>query len=276
MFGCRPLRGFVLALLLATLAGPAAAQDNRVDIELVIAVDVSWSMDRDEQRFQRDGYVAAFRHPDVIDAIRHGGWGAIAVIYVEWAGSGLHSVIVPWTRIDGAETANAFADALAKAPINRQWRTSISGAMNHAAEQFDESPYAGLRHIVDISGDGPNNQGEHVDIVRDRMVERGITINGLPLMIKRSGPGDYLGVVDLDIYYRDCVIGGTGAFMIAVKDRANFWEAIKRKLLLEIAGPVPRVIRAQARAHRPDGTTDCLIGEKLWREWREGGWGWQE
>src|SRR5690606_9351677 len=141
-----------------------------VDVNLVLAVDVSWSMDADEKQVQRDGYVAAFRDRDVIQAIRDGGWGAIAVTYVEWAGSGLGEVRVPWRRIHDAASANGLADELAAAPIGRLTRTSISSAMEISRRLLDQSPFKGLRRVVDISGDGPNNQGPRVDETRDKLV----------------------------------------------------------------------------------------------------------
>ncbi len=255
------------------LHGRAAAEPLPVDLELVLAVDVSWSMDYDEQALQRSGYVAALRDPLVIDAITGGGWGRIALTYVEWAGTSLQHTVVPWRLVDSETAAREFADSLEAAPIGRLRRTSISGALQHGAHLFDINAFGGLRRVIDISGDGANNQGPPVTVLRDRLVAEGIVINGLPVMIKTSNPSGYFNVPDLDIYYEDCVIGGPGAFALTVTDPHRFATAIRQKLILEIAGPVPapdtspaRIIPAQLVAGEP--RIDCLIGEKNWRRWR--------
>lgn len=262
-----------LAALICTLgivfgaARQAVAEPLPVDLELVLAVDVSWSMDLDEQQFQRAGYVAAMRDPAVIDAIVGGGWGRIAVTYVEWAGTGLQTIVVPWTLIDSAESAEAFAARLGSVRIGRLRRTSISGALGFAEAYFEANDYAGLRRVIDVSGDGANNQGIPVTVVRDRLVDKGIVINGLPIMIKANNPGGYFGIPNLDIYYEDCVIGGPASFVIPVDDVNRFATAIRQKMILEIAGRQPRIMRVQLARKEP--RIDCLIGEKLWREWRE-------
>jgi len=248
-------------------AGPARAEPLPVDLELILAVDVSWSMDLDEQQFQRAGYVAAMRDPAVIDAIVGGGWGRIAVTYVEWAGSDLQTVIVPWTLIDSAESAQLFAAGLASMRIGRLRRTSISSALNFSEQYFDDNDFQGLRRVVDVSGDGANNQGMPVTALRDRLVSKGIIINGLPIMIKASNPGGYFGIPNLDIYYEDCVIGGPASFVIPVDDVNRFATAIRQKMILEIAGHMPQIVPAQLTQKAP--RIDCMIGEKLWREWRE-------
>ncbi|SMF80337.1 Protein of unknown function [Tistlia consotensis] len=260
--------GFLLLLLLGLPpARPAAAEERPyVDLELVLAVDVSRSMDRVELEVQRSGYVAAFRHPQVLQAITGGLHRRIAVTYVEWAGIATQEVIVPWTLVDGPASAEAFAARLEAAPIREAHGTSISGGLAYAARRFAESGVFGLRRVVDISGDGPNNQGIPVTGARDALVEAGITINGLPLLLGRAG--GFLDIRLLDVYYEDCVIGGPGAFMVPVTDMAEFGMAVRRKLILEIAGlparPEPaRLVRVQALAPR----IDCLIGEKLWQNW---------
>lgn len=251
--------------------GQNRAVDSPVDLELILAVDVSWSMDMDEQEFQRAGYVAAMRDPQVIDAIVGGGWGKIAITYVEWAGSGLNSVIVPWTLVDNAESAHAFADSLSVGRIGRMRRTSISSALAFADEHFASNPYRGMRRVVDVSGDGANNQGAPVTSLRDRLVAKGIVINGLPIMIKASNPGGYFSIPNLDAYYKDCVIGGPASFVIPVDDVNRFAAAIRQKMILEISGLTPPV---EAHIHKAqmsldEEKADCLIGEKLWRRWRE-------
>lgn len=261
------IRTPAIALLACLAMTPAARAQDAVDVTLVLAVDVSWSMDTDEKQVQRDGYVAAFRDPDVIQAIREGGWGAIAVTYVEWAGTGLGQVLVPWRRIHDGASANAFADELAAAPIGRLTRTSISSAMEISRRLLEQSPFRGLRRVVDISGDGPNNQGARVDETRDELVGQGITINGLPVIFKRNNPSGFPSIEHLDVYYEDCVIGGTGAFIVTVTDTSQFAAAIRRKLLLEIASAEPTAIPAQDE--RTTGGTDCLIGERMWQMWQQ-------
>lgn len=257
-----------LMLMVSAMALPATAnaEDLAVDVELVLAVDVSWSMDFEEQRLQRDGYAAAFRHPAVIDAIRHGGWGRIAVTYVEWAGSYSQVVVVPWTIIETPEDAEAFAASLSQEPISKLRRTSISEAMAFAADRFADNQVAGLRRVIDISGDGPNNQGRAVLDARDEVIASGIIINGLPILIGRPGSFSFFDIADLDIYYEDCVIGGFGAFIVPVRAASQFAEAIRRKLVLEIAGVMPEIVPAQVQTSEP--RIDCLIGEKIWQRRR--------
>lgn len=237
-----------------------------VDVELVLAVDVSWSMDLDEQRLQRRGYVEAIRDPAVVKAIQRGDWGRIAVTYVEWAGVGLQRTVVPWRVIETPADAEAFAQDLDGAAIGRMRRTSISSALIASADLFDNG-IDGFRRVIDVSGDGPNNMGLLVTEARDQVIGRGITINGLPIMIKERISGDYFQIENLDEYYADCVIGGFGSFMITVESAQQFGEAIRRKLILEIAGMEPRVQKAQYTMRRAP-RVDCAIGEKQWRRWR--------
>ena len=244
----------------------ARAQEVDVDLELVLAVDVSRSMDRSEQELQKDGYVAAVQHPEVIAAIRAGFLGRIAVTYVEWAGPTAQAVIMPWTLVDGAETAAAFGAGIAGRPVSNMRATSISGALAFASGLFDGNGFRGTRQVIDVSGDGPNNMGMPVLAAREAVLARGITINGLPIMINTDYFGSY-SIRELDIYYEDCVIGGPGAFLVTVDSPDRFAEAIRRKLVLEIAGAPPRIIPAQGRSREP--RVDCLIGEKLRRRWME-------
>ena len=258
---------FVLAAALAAALGgrPALAAPPDVDLELVLAVDVSRSMDYDEQRLQRDGYVAAFRHPEVIAAISSGAIGKIAVTYVEWAGPFYQTIVVPWTILANGADAEAFATKLAAAPLMNETGTSISGGLSFSGQLFDTSGARGLRRTIDVSGDGPNNMGLPVAPMRDQLVEEGITINGLPIMLKRSYSFGPFNIPNLDVYYEDCVIGGPGAFMITIDDISRFEIAIRRKLVLEIAGLPPRVIPA-AETLRPP-RIDCMIGEKSRGRW---------
>ena len=239
---------------------PALAQ-TVVDLELVIAVDVSLSMDLDEQRLQRDGYIMAFRDPEMHKAITSGPNGRIAVTYMEWAGPPTQQVVMPWTVIDSAQAAGAFADRLEAAPISRARMTSISAALQFSGRLFDSSGAKGIRRVIDVSGDGPNNAGMPVVPVRDELIAKGIVINGLPIMLKLAQ--GFFDLAELDLYYADCVIGGTGSFMIPIKQRNEFQTATRRKLLLEIAGyePPARVMKAGATP-----AVSCTIGEQQWME----------
>jgi uncharacterized protein YbaA (DUF1428 family) len=239
---------------------PAEAQ---VDIELVLAVDVSYSMDLEELAIQREGYAQAVVSTEFLQALKGGPHGKVAVTYFEWAAANDQKVIIPWRVIDGPETADAVAAEIMKAPLRRASRTSISGAINFGMQLFGENPYKGLRRVIDISGDGPNNNGEPVLIARDAALEKGVTINGLPVMVKQASYTT-MDIEQLDLYYEDCVIGGAGSFVVPIKDRAKFKEAIRTKLVLEVAGlqPEGRPIPVQARQPR----IPCTIGEQLWRE----------
>jgi hypothetical protein len=258
------LHSLAIGLVAVMGAAPVCAQTS-VDLELVLAVDVSRSMDLDEQHLQRDGYVAALRHPDVVDAIRSGPLGRIALTYVEWAGPQSQSVIVPWTIIDGEAAATRAADLLSAAPLGRYTGTSISGGLLFAAQSLGKNSFAGTRRIIDVSGDGPNNRGLPVRPISTGIADSGVTINGLPLTLKI--PVQPYGIADLDIYYEDCVIGGPGAFTLPVREKAQLAVAIRRKLVLEIAGTPPRVI--QVAEARPEPRIDCMIGERLIERWLE-------
>jgi hypothetical protein len=257
-------------LILAAGVMPVRA-DSTVDLELVLAVDVSLSMDIDEQRLQRDGYVEAFRDPDVQRAILSGLHKRIAVTYFEWAGDHIQQIVVPWTLVDSPMAALALAEQLAAFPISRNRFTSISSALEFAVDLLEDSPYRGLRRVVDVSGDGPNNQGAPIHLVRDKVVQKGIVINGLPIMIRPSNFGgfaSYFDIPDLDVYYTACVVGGPGSFVIPVRDRGEFATAIRRKLILEIAGRRPAsggraIVPVQNPGPGAQGV-DCLVGEKLW------------
>jgi len=240
-----------------------------VDVELAIAVDVSYSMDPEEQALQREGYVQALTSREFMQALREGVNGKIAITYFEWAGEFDQKIIVPWRLIEGPESADAVAAEIANAPYRRAARTSIAGALVFAKPLFDHSGYRGLRRVIDVSGDGANNAGPLIVPTRDDVLAAGITINGLPIMLKRPTPGT-MDVENLDVYYEDCVIGGPGAFVVPIRERSKFIEATRTKLVLEIAGrqPAPRVVPASAQAPR----ISCTIGEKMWQE-RWGGRG---
>lgn len=266
MGGTSTLMELSLAAVMAATT-PAFAQETEVDLALVIAVDVSRSMDFGELELQRDGYVAAFRHPEVIAAIGAGATGRIAVTYLEWAGA-YQSVTVPWRIIAGRADAEAFADELGAVPITRERGTSISGGLMFAARQLAAGGFQGLRRAIDVSGDGPNNTGLPVVSVRDQLIEQGITINGLPILVRPSRAIGPFGIPNLDVYYEDCVIGGPGAFMITVEDKARLGVAVRRKLVLEIAGLPPHLMAAGGLPLR-EPRVDCLIGEKLRGQWAD-------
>jgi hypothetical protein len=234
-----------------------------VDVELILAVDVSYSMDMDELAIQREGYAQAIISKEFLQALKTGPNGKIAVTYFEWAASNDQKVIIPWRVIDGPETADAVANEIMKTPIRRASRTSISGAINFAMPLFDENPYRGLRRVIDISGDGPNNNGSPVTGARDVALAKGITINGLPIMVKEPSYST-MDIDNLDFYYEDCVIGGPGSFVVSIKDRDKFKEAIRTKLLLEVAGRTPerRIVPAAEKEPR----VPCMIGEKIWQD----------
>jgi hypothetical protein len=249
----------VLVLAVATwLSNREPLAATEVDLALVLAVDVSFSMEPDEQDLQRHGFVEAFRSPEIHQAIRQGMLGRIAVIYVEWSGAFDQQIIVPWTVIEQPTDGLAFAERLSQSPIHRMSYTSLSGAIDFGIRQLDQSGLQSVRQIIDISGDGANNQGRTVTLTRDEALARGITINGLPIMLKRL---DSLWDIDnLDLYFRDCVIGGPGAFLVPVREKTQFVEAIRAKIIREITDQSPSHSLVQpAQAASP---TDCLAGEK--------------
>lgn len=248
----------------ATLAAPVAAEGVEVDLELVLMVDVSRSMTARELEIQRRGYAAALRSDAVHAAIRSGLLQRIALSYVEWAGT--QEVIVPWRLLESRADLEAFAADLTSAFDPTLRRTSISGALIFGAGSMRSNGYSGLRRVIDISGDGPNNQGRPVTEARDQVVGEGIVINGLPLMT-REGMGSRWHLDDLDVYYETCVIGGAGSFVIPVLDWQDFSEAVRRKLVLEIAGGEPSdgVVPVQ---YAPRDPYDCMIGEQIWNQRR--------
>ncbi|MBR0849079.1 DUF1194 domain-containing protein [Bradyrhizobium diazoefficiens] len=242
----------------------AADKDAQsVDVELILAVDVSYSMDMDELAIQREGYAQAIQSKEFLQALKAGPNGRIAVTYFEWAASTDQKIIIPWRLIDGPETADAVAGEIMKTPIRRASRTSISGAIGFAMPLFEENPYHGLRRVIDISGDGPNNNGGPVTVARDTALEKGIVINGLPIMVKEPSYST-MDIDNLDYYYEDCVVGGPGSFVIAIKDRDKFKEAIRTKLLMEVAGRTPE--RPVVRVADKEARVNCLIGEKIWQD----------
>jgi hypothetical protein len=213
---------------------PAWAQEP-VDVLLVLAVDVSRSVDEDEARLQREGYRNAVSDPLVVEAVRGGMIGAIGVAYVEWAGAEYQRLVLPWTRIASPADAFAWATRLDEAPRASLSWTSISGALDFSHRVLADAPFEGTRRVIDVSGDGVNNSGGPVEAARDKLLADGVTINGLPIMNDRPTFGR-LPPVPLDEYFRDSVVGGAGSFVIPAEDFQAFGQAVKRKLIREIAG----------------------------------------
>jgi len=269
----------ILAVLVAALPGRAEeiAEEIEVDVELLLLVDVSRSMTPRELEIQRRGYAEALRSGAVYRAIRAGLLQRVALAYVEWAGVHGQRAIVPWRLVESQADLDAVAAALTADFTGAMRRTSIASALLYGRDSLAENRYLGLRRVIDVSGDGPNNAGPPVLEARAQVLAAGITVNGLPLMT-REGLGGQWHLDDLDVYYRECVIGGPGAFVIPVLDWADFADAVRRKLVLELAGPgldigpatlaAPDPIPVQARA-----PYDCLIGEKIWernrRDWMQ-------
>ncbi len=255
-----------LALILALLfTSPAQADGIEVDLELILMVDVSRSMTPRELEIQRRGYAAALQSDAVYAAMRSGLLQRVALAYVEWAGTNAQRVIVDWRLLETRDDLDAFAETLTAEFNPNLRRTSISGALLYAAESLEDNIYAGLRRVIDVSGDGPNNAGRPVLQAREAVLAQGITINGLPLMT-REGMGERWHLDDLDAYYRDCVIGGPGAFVIPVLDWDDFAEAVQRKLVLEMVWRPPSEAVVPVQYTRAPAQ-DCLIGEKIWDQY---------
>jgi hypothetical protein len=279
------VRTGALGLAALAAAGSAVSQvqaeQRKADLELVLAVDISRSMDYEEHALQRDGYVEAFRHKDVINALMSGPEGRIAVTYMEWGGEGATYQMIPWTMIDSAGAAHAFADRLAEEQIRSERRTSISAALFAAADLIEGNDIVAHRRVIDVSGDGANNAGLPVEEARDYVLRRNITINGLPILLNKpgSGFGNGYDIDHLDRYYKHCVIGGDSAFIAPVYDLKHLAATIRKKLVMEIAeldiepdaAPIqfaeaapaaegPALTRIQLKL--PTEKSDCLAGEK--------------
>jgi hypothetical protein len=238
--------GFVLGLI--ALASPAGAQEREaVDLELALAIDVSGSIDREEAALQRDGYLKALLDPRVLRAIAGGKRRKIAVTYFEWASYGYQRLVVDWTAVSDRPSAEAFVKRLAAAPIATERWTSISGALEFAMKRFESNPYRGARRVVDISGDGRSNNGRDLEEARAEALARGIVINGLPIVNDRPTRWGTPPERDLDLYYRDHVIGGPGAFYIVADGFRSFADAIRTKLVREIAARPGRALADLAR-----------------------------
>ena len=269
MFPLAQLKTLFLALaafILLPVMLVAQTAEREVDVELVLAVDVSRSMGAEEMEIQRRGYAAALTDPQVLDAMFSGLTGRVAITFMEWAGDGNQHVVVPWREIATPEDAQAFADLLLAGPSFNMRYTSISGAILTATRLFDDNGFAGLKRVIDVSGDGPNNQGVPVEEARDLAIGNGIIINGLPLMTTGGFYGRY-SIPYLDRYYVDCVIGGPASFSLPVTSWEEFPEAVRRKLVLELAGGEPGEDRLPLIRAAAEEKTDCLIGERLLMQW---------
>ena len=230
--------------------GAQADPDAAVDVLLVLAVDVSRSIDADEARLQRQGYRNAITDPRVLEAVRGGMLGAIGLAYVEWSGAEQQRLVLPWTRIASLAEAEAWAGALDRAPRTSLGQTSISGGIDFSRQVLGEAPWQAARRVIDVSGDGVNNSGPAAEEARDRAVAEGITVNGLAIVNDRPTFGR-VPPVPLDEYYRESVIGGPGAFLLAVEEFESFGIAVRRKLIREISD-MPPARRTAAQAAAPD------------------------
>jgi hypothetical protein len=231
--------GLLLTLLaLAPVQSATAQTGEPVDLLLVLASDVSRSVDHPKFMLQREGYAAAVADPQVLDAIRSGPNGKIAVSFVEWSGFGAQKVVIDWSTIDGAQSARRFGDQLAEVPRSFADRTSISGGIEFSAQQFERAPFQAPRRTIDVSGDGTNNAGRDVALARDEALAKGITINGLVILSERLMPWNAEHTNPpggLEKYYRDNVIGGPGSFVLVAEDFQSFGRAIIKKMIAEIA-----------------------------------------
>ena len=230
----------ILALLVTAAAAfaPAPARAQSVDLLLVLAADVSRSVDHPKFMLQREGYAAAVSNPQVLEAIRSGVNGKIALNFLEWSGVGAQKVVIDWTIIDGPASARRFGDQLVEAPRSFADRTSISGGMEFAMTQFKRSPFQATRRTIDISGDGTNNAGRDVRLSRDEVVAQGVTVNGLVILSQNQVPWNPEHTNPpggLENYYRENVIGGPGSFVVAADGFESFGRAIIKKMIAEIA-----------------------------------------
>jgi hypothetical protein len=214
----------------------SAARAERVDIELILAVDVSGSVDPVEARLQRNGYLQALGDPAIVKAMTSGPMRRVAVSYVEWAGAHYQIVVVDWTVIRNTADARVFASKLQESPPTRERWTSISGAIDFAVGHFKANPHKGERRVLDISGDGVNNSGGPLEDARGAAIKAGVTINGLPIVNDRPNPWGGPATRDLDKYYSQSVIGGPGSFIVVARGFEAFGQAIRHKLLLELSG----------------------------------------
>lgn len=241
--------------------GAAPAED--VDLALVIATDVSYSVDEHEAQFQRQGAVAAFRDAEVVKAIQSGPRGRIAVAYIDFATIGANRVIAGWHLVHDKASAAAFADILEAAPRTLGVNTSISSGIEMAETLLETSGYTAAKRMIDISGDGPNNEGHLVTRARDDAIAKGIIINGLPIMTP-ADKFDIYYLPDLDKYYAGCVIGGPGSFIHVAHGFEDLERALRRKLIQEISSAPPNSLLMRVASSPPaDYEKGCDVGERM-------------
>jgi hypothetical protein len=227
-----------LSVALFFAAADRSRAAEQVDLLLVLASDVSRSVDGAKFKLQRDGYAAAFSDPRVLDAIRSGPKGRIAVAFVEWSGIASQRVVIDWTIIKDEQSGRQFGDLLLETPRSFAERTSISGGIDFSVLQFARAGYEANRRTIDVSGDGTNNSGRDVRAARDAAVAQDITINGLVILSEQPlswNPEHTHPPGGLDGYYRDNVIGGPGSFVMAAANFDSFGKALISKLVAEIA-----------------------------------------
>jgi len=231
-------RAAIVLAFASALFAASPARTEPVDLLLVLAADVSRSIDSQKFQLQREGYAAALADPRVIDAIQSGRRGRIGVLFLEWSGFGNQKVVIDWTVVDGPKTAQAFGDRLLESPRSFADRTSISGGIDAAVAQLARAPFEAQRRTIDVSGDGTNNAGRDVGLARDEALALGISINGLVILSDTPlpwNPEHTNPPGGLTKYYRDNVIGGPGSFVLEAKDFNSFGEAIVKKMIAEIA-----------------------------------------
>ena len=244
--GTRTLMRCMLALAAFLWLSPAVGfAAEEVDLLLVLASDVSRSVDHPKFLLQREGYAAAISDPHVLDAIKSGPHQRIALCFVEWSGFGAQKLVIDWSLVDGPDAARKFGDQLLELPRSFADRTSISGGIEFAAAQLERAPFAGARRTIDVSGDGTNNAGRDVTLARDEVIGKGIVINGLVILSDRPVPWNAEHTNPpggLEKYYQDNVVGGPGAFVLVAENFNSFGRAIIKKLIAEIAflSPAPR------------------------------------
>ena len=235
------MRIFRCVLALATLLTPQipiASAAEQTDLLLVLAMDVSRSMDQQKFLLQREGYSAAISNPQVLNAIKAGPYQRIAVCFIDWSGPGEQRLVIDWSIIDGPQSGTRFGNLIAQAPRSFFNSTSIAGALDFASSQLSKAPFEADRHTIDVSGDGTNNSGRPVELARDQAVSRGIIINGLAILTDiqlAPNPQHTNPPGGLEKYYRDHVIGGGGAFVMVAEDFSSFGRAMVKKLIAEIA-----------------------------------------
>jgi hypothetical protein len=226
----------LLQVLLFQVASVRAAEP--VDLLLVLSSDVSRSVDHPKFLLQREGYAAAVANAQVLEAIKSGPHGKIALSFIEWSGYGAQKVVIDWTTIDGAASARKFGDQLVELPRSFADRTSISGGIDFSVAQLTRSPFEAPRRTIDVSGDGTNNAGREVQLARDEALAKGIVINGLVILSDRQVPWNAEHTNPpggLESYYRDNVVGGPGSFVMVAEDFQSFGRAIIKKMIAEIA-----------------------------------------